>query len=100
MSAEIPVRHQPAVSRYEAEIEGHLAVAEYRREEGRIVFTHTFVPPELRGRGVAEVLVRTALDDARREGLRVVPECSYVAIFIRRHPEFQDLLAGDRRAGG
>ncbi len=88
----ITVRHNPAESRYEAEAEGHLAVAEYRLDGGRITFTHTFVPPELRGRGVAEKLVRTALNDARREGRRVVPQCSYVALFIRRNPEFQPLV--------
>jgi predicted GNAT family acetyltransferase len=47
----------------------------------------------LRGRGIAETLVRAALEDARVQGRRVVPQCSYVAMFIRRHPEFQPLVA-------
>jgi hypothetical protein len=51
------------------------------------------VPPELCGRGIAEALVRTALEETRRRGVRVVAECSYVAAFIRRHPEFQSLIA-------
>jgi predicted GNAT family acetyltransferase len=93
MSAEITVRHNLAASRYEAEVEDHLAVAEYVREGDRITFTHTLVPPELRGRGVAEKLVRTALDEARQQGWRVVPQCSYVAVFVRRNPEFQSLMA-------
>lgn len=93
MSAPIVVRHNPADSRYEAEVEGHRAVAEYRVEGDRVIFTHTFVPPELGGRGLAEALVRTALEETRRRGLRVVAECSYVAAFIRRHPEFQSLIA-------
>lgn len=59
-----------------------------------MVFTHTLVPPELRGRGVAEKLVRAALAEARARGCRVVPQCSYVARFIERHAEYQDLLAG------
>lgn len=88
------VRHNLSASRYEIEVDGHLAVAEYVLEaEGRIVFTHTFVPPELRGRGLAEKLVRRALDDARAQDRRVVPACSYVAAFIARHAEFQPLLA-------
>lgn len=72
---------------------GHLAVAEYVPEGDRLVFTHTFVPPELRGRGIAEQLVRAALDDARQQGKRIVPQCSYVALFIRRNPEFKPLVA-------
>jgi len=93
MSTAIAVRHNPAAHRYEAEVEGHLAVAEYTLEGDRQVFTHTFVPPELRGRGVAEQLVRTALEEARAAGRKVVPLCSYVAVFIRRNPEFQPLVA-------
>lgn len=88
------VHHNTAACRYEIEIDGHLAVAEYVVESsGRVVFTHTFVPPELRGRGLAEKLVRRALDDAREQGHRVVPACSYVATFIERHEQFQTLLA-------
>jgi len=94
MSTDVTVRHNPAASRYEADVDGHLAVAEYAREGDRMVFTHTFVPPELRGRGVAEKLVRTALEGARAAGRTVVPQCSYVAVFIRRNPEFQSLVAG------
>jgi predicted GNAT family acetyltransferase len=93
MNSDITVRHNPSAHRYEAEVAGHLAVAEYTPEGDRLVFTHTFVPPELRGRGVAEKLVRTALEDARQAGKKVVPRCSYVAVFIRRNPEFQPLTA-------
>lgn len=95
MSSPVPaVRHNPAASRFEAEVDGHLAVAEYLLEGDRQTFTHTLVPVELRGRGIAEALVRTALEDARAHGRRVVPQCSYVARFIGRHAEFQSLLAG------
>jgi len=87
------VRHNPAASRFEADVEGHLAVAEYSLEAGRMIFTHTLVPVELRGRGLAEKLVRAGLAEARTQGRRVVPACSYVAAFIERHAEFQDLLA-------
>ena len=94
MSDEIRVIHNAAASRYETTIGGRLSVAEYERDGGNLVFTHTLVPPELRGRGIAERLVRTALDEARAAGRRVVPACSYVARFIERHREYQDLLAG------
>ena len=87
------VHHNAAENRYEITIEGHLAVAEYVMEDDRQVFTHTLVPPELRGRGLAEALVRTALNDARAAGRRVVPQCSYVERFIQRNKEYQSLLA-------
>ena len=57
----VVVRHNAAAHRFEAEVDGHRAVAEYALEGGRVVLTHTFVPPELRGRGLAEKLVRPAL---------------------------------------
>jgi uncharacterized protein len=88
----VPIRHDESSSRFIAEIDGHLAHADYALEDVRMVFTHTFVPPELRGRGLAEQLVRPALAHARERNLRVVPACSYVAAFITRHPEFTDLL--------
>ena len=86
------VRHNVAARRFEMEVAGRLAVADYEVDGERIVFTHTFVPPELRGRGVAEKLVRAALDWAHTGQRRVVPACSYVAAFIRRHPEFGPLV--------
>lgn len=81
------IRHDVAARRFESETGGHVAVLDYERADGEIALTHTFVPPELRGRGLAERLVRAALDFARREKLRVNPVCSYVATFLQRHPE-------------
>lgn len=73
------------------------AVAAYQREEGpdgeRIVFTHTHVPAAIEGQGVGAKLVRAALDSVRDQGLRVVPQCSFVRAWIDRHPEYRDLLA-------
>lgn len=90
---ETGVRHHVAASRFEVEIDGRLAVAEYEKREGVMTMTHTLVPPELRGRGLAEKLVRAALEHARAEKLRVVPACSYVATFIQRHKEYQALVS-------
>lgn len=95
MSAQPPVdvRHDESQSRFVVEIDGLLAHADYLFDGDRMVFTHTFVPSELRERGIAEHLVRAGLAHARARGLRVVPVCSYVAAFIQRHAEFRDLLA-------
>jgi hypothetical protein len=89
----LPVRHDPVAERFEIEFEGELAFVAYRREEATVLFTHTEVPSRAQGRGLAALLVRVALDWARSEGLRVRPLCSYVAAYMRRHPETQDLLA-------
>lgn len=92
MSTSATVVHNPAASRYETTVDGHLAVAEYALAGSRQTFTHTFVPGELRGRGIAELLVRAALEDARTAGRRIVPQCSYVARYVARHPEYQALV--------
>ena len=86
------MNHDLAARRFEIVVDGHRSELDYVVEEARVVFTHTFVPPELRGRGLAEQLVRPALAWARAENRRVVPACSYVAAFIARHAEFQDLV--------
>lgn len=93
MNEAIEVRHNAAAKRYEAVVDGHLSVCDYSLAGDSMIFTHTFVPPELRGRGVAEKLVRAALADARAAGRKVEPACSYVAVFIQRNKEYQDLVA-------
>lgn len=89
---QLEVRHNQAAHRFEVMAGGYLSVAEYRRDGQRILFTHTEVPPALRGHGIAAKLVRVALDYAREAGLTVVPLCWYVDAFIRRNPEYRDLL--------
>jgi len=93
MQTPTPVAHDEAGSRFVLMIDGQLAHADYVLEGDRMICTHTFVPRELRGRGLAEQLVRAALAEARARGWRIVPACSYVATFIQRHPEFGDLTA-------
>ena len=93
MSDSPEVLHHAADHCYAMTVDGHRSVCEYELDGERMIFTHTLVPPELRGRGIAEKLVRTALAEARAAGRRVVPACSYVARFIERHGEYRDLLA-------
>lgn len=87
------VTRNDAESRYELEVDGRLAVAEYRMEGGAVAFTHTVVPPGIEGRGVGSRLVEGALDDVRSRGLKFVPHCAFVAAYAERHPEVRDLLA-------
>ncbi|MBN8503501.1 MAG: N-acetyltransferase [Burkholderiales bacterium] len=80
--------------RFELCIDGQACELDYRRVGDRVVFTHTGVPPALQGRGLAAELVMSGLQWARQEQLKVVPACSYVARYIDRHPQWQDLLDG------
>jgi len=87
------VRHDEAGRRFELEEEGRVGYLSYILESGAIVFTHTIVPQEMEGRGVGSRIVKTGLDYARAEGLKVVPQCSFVRGFIERHEEYRDLVA-------
>ena len=95
-SEEPTVVHVPEASRYELR-DGDRMIGEaaYRRRNGRLALIHTEVDEALEGRGLGSRLIATALDDARREGLEVVPLCPFVASYIRRHPEYQDIVAAD-----
>ena len=81
-------------SRYEATTpEGQVAgFAEYTLGGPVITFTHTVVDPAHEGKGVASTLVRTALDEVRGRGLRVIPRCAYVRSWIDKHPDYADLV--------
>lgn len=82
------------MKRFELIIEGKVALLDYAEQgEKRLVFTHTFVPNELRGQNVAARLAKCALDDARRQGKKVVAQCSYIATYIERNKEYSDLRA-------
>ncbi|WP_442756701.1 GNAT family N-acetyltransferase [Methylocystis sp. JAN1] len=85
------VRRNFAKSRFELEIDGALALAEYRLDDKAITFTHTETPPALQGRGVASRLIHGALLEARAQGLKVRATCSFVAAYLKRHREFADL---------
>jgi predicted GNAT family acetyltransferase len=64
----------------------------YERSGGRMVFLHTIVDPEFRGRGIATTLVRSALDDVRSKGVALSNYCGFVSEFIGSHPEYADLI--------
>jgi len=95
----VPTRDETAVvirneaaGRFELAAGGATATLEYELVDGAIVLNHTAVPSEAEGRGVGGRLARAALDHAREHGLIVVPRCRFVRAWIRRHPEYRDLL--------
>ena len=93
--ADVVVTQNPEQSRYEAHVDGELAgFAAYRISRGHQVFTHTEVDDAFEGRGVGGALARGALDDVRSRGEHdVVALCPFIAAWIERHPDYQDLLA-------
>jgi predicted GNAT family acetyltransferase len=91
--SQVDIRDEPGEEAYVIEVDGIRAgKAEYRSIEGRRVFTHTEVDGGYSGMGLATRLVRFALDDMRAQQTQVVPLCPFFAAYIRRHPEFDDLV--------
>jgi uncharacterized protein len=85
--------HNEERSRFEVVLDGSTAVAEYRRRpDGALVLTHTEVPDAFEGQGVASGLAQAVLDWARTEDLKVVPECRFMAAYVRRNKAYQDLV--------
>lgn len=89
----IETRHEPSRNRYELYEDGRLvSIAEYQVQGGQVVFHHTETIPARQGNGLAEQLVKVALDDQAPTGRRVVPACWFVADFIHANPEYRPLL--------
>ena len=87
------VRNNITLSRYELDVDGATAFANYRLAPGKVILTHTETPRALRGRGIASELVQGALEQIRLEGLKVVAGCSFVVDYLDKHPEFTDVTA-------
>ncbi len=87
------ISHDAARGRFHTVVDGLPGVCDYRLAGEVMQIVHTEVHPALEGRGVAAQLVQAAVDHARATGLRVLPLCSYVLVWMRRHPEAGDLLA-------
>jgi predicted GNAT family acetyltransferase len=92
-SEEVRVEHETSRHRYVVHYPGADAELVYAPAgPGVVDLQHTYVPPEARGDGVGDALVRAAFADARAQGLRVVPSCPYVKAWLHRHPEERELV--------
>ena len=97
MDTPIDVRDNPDESRYEAWVDGELAgFTEYVPRDGWLVFHHTEVFPWFEGKGIGTRLARGALDDVRARGLKVTPTCPFISAWLKRHPEYGDMIVGVR----
>jgi predicted GNAT family acetyltransferase len=86
-------RDNPAQNRFEYEMNGALATADYRRDGGTLHINYVFAPEALRGTGAAGKLMKDIMETARRENLKIVPRCGYAASWIAKNGEYEDLLA-------
>lgn len=86
------IRHDPDQQRFHTTVDGHEAEVSYESDDGAMAITHTLVPEAIGGRGIAGDLNRAAFEHARRQGLRVRPLCTYAAAWVKRHPDFADLV--------
>ncbi len=86
---------QGARGEYHAKVEGSEVIGRltYSLKGDVVTAESTQVPPEIGGRGVAGELVKALIEDARKFGYKIVPQCSYVEVAFKRHPEWADLRA-------
>jgi predicted GNAT family acetyltransferase len=88
-----------AAQRFELTVGGELVgEADYEVQDGTMLITHVGVQPRYEGHGLGSQLTRAALDAARERGLDVVPICSFARSYVRRNPEYADLVPLDQRA--
>jgi predicted GNAT family acetyltransferase len=92
-AASSTVRDNVEKHRFEIDLgDGTSAIAEYTLPGGKIMFTHTEVPPAHQRKGLGTLLIKTALESVRKRGLKVIPICPFFAAYFKAHPEEQDLL--------
>ena len=79
--------------RFELDVDGPIAFVTYRKTDGAITLVHTEVPPELGGRGIGSKLGRATLEAVRAQGRKLSVECDFIRNFMRKNPDYNDLLA-------
>ena len=85
----------PSTHRFEMEVEGHIAFIDYKLTADKLFLIHTEVPKELEGRGIARAIVEKAFQFAKDKGYKVVPICPYIQSYLKKHREWDDIIASD-----
>lgn len=88
----VAVYNNTAQQQFEVHEDGETAVLQYRFHEGNIWLMHTEVPAKLEGKGIASILARFALEWARENHMKAKVLCPFVAVFLKRHPEYLDVV--------
>ena len=92
MEKEFELIDNTDLNRFEIHVDGHIALLEYILRPDRIYLIHTEVPPAIGNRGIGSKLVKLVFEEIDIRKLKVVPGCSFVDIYIKRHPEWKKLL--------
>ena len=94
----VDIQDHPAQHRFELTVDGVPAAhAEYNLLKQGLLFSHTEVLPAYEGQGLGSQLARFALDQVRARGVQAIPACTFIAGFIRKHPEYLDLVPEESR---
>lgn len=90
----LQINHDKERHRFTAEVEGKISELKYTTSpDGKTLnYQHTFVPPELRGRRIAEQIVKEAMEYAKNNNYKVIPSCPYVHAYVERHPEYREVV--------
>lgn len=91
----VNVTNDPKRQQFQVNMEGEVAYLEYRWSDGVLVLMHTEVPDKLAGRGVGSALAAFAFGYAREKEVRVKVYCPFVAAWLKKHPDWQDIVVTD-----
>lgn len=93
MYEDIPLNNNTAIHNFELFVDGHRAFIDYKLHDDKYFLIHTEVPQELEGRGVAAALVEKTFKYLEANGFTMVPYCVYIKAYLKRHPEWERLIA-------
>ena len=89
---DIPVINNTVNQQFEVHLDGEIAVLQYRFQNDLIWLMHTEVPKKMEGKGIASILARYGLEWAKANDKKVKVICPFVAVFLKRHPEYNDIV--------
>jgi len=93
MATQNPVKHDTENKKFYIKIDDQECLLQYIEiDEQTLDFAHTYVPPALRGQGLAGQVLKEAAEFAKKQNKKVIPSCSYAYHFFSRHSEYKDLV--------